>query len=78
MSLSSAIGAFIGLVLATIVLVIGFDPILSQTFAQPLSDPTFANSIIAPLWRLMSLIFQLHLDILVMWIAVIRTSAGGS
>ena len=75
--MSDTAGVFVGLVVGTILLVVGFDPILSQAFAQPLSNPAFANSAAAPLWMVLSLIFQFHVDIIAMWAAFIRGAAGG-
>ena len=74
--MSDSFEVIIGLLIVTVIAFVGFDPAISQSFAQALSDPNFAKSSAAPLWRLMQIIFQLHLDIVGMWLGVLRAGTG--
>lgn len=70
----SGISEFLGLLFTTLVLVVALDGIVSDAFTWALTDPAFARSSAAPIWRLLQAVFALHMDVLGMWLAVIGSA----
>jgi hypothetical protein len=67
---------FFGLAFATIILYF-MDPVIAQTFNSALStSPAFASSPAGGLWKLLTVIFSLHIDIVLMWLAFLLALFG--
>ena len=66
----SSVEVMVGLLFATLILFV-FDPVIAQAFNSALSDPNFANSAAGDLWKAFAAIFELHIDLVVMWISVL-------
>lgn len=67
----NAVGSIIGLLFGTLILFY-LDPVVAQAFNSSLSDPTFGNSAPGAIWRLLGFIFSFHLDIIGMWLGLLK------